>query len=86
MKVMDRVWLALLVIGLAAAFAYLISMAIYVSGVESKPAVLSPLTTTSTMPEDTDRLESEAYKVCQQYANLDLSGMVKMCKMVGYQE
>jgi hypothetical protein len=38
------------------------------------------------MPEDIGRLESEVYKVCEQYANLDLSGMVQLCKRVGYQE
>lgn len=36
-------------------------------------------------PEDLGRLESEAYKVCAAYDNLDLSGMVAMCKLVHYQ-
>lgn len=26
------------------------------------------------------------YAVCQQYANLDLSGMVQICKEVGFQQ
>lgn len=38
------------------------------------------------MPEDLGRLESEIYDICKEYANLDLSGMVNLCKRVGFQE
>jgi len=38
------------------------------------------------MPEDIGRLESEVYKVCEQYADLDLSGMAPLCKRVGFQQ
>jgi len=38
------------------------------------------------MPEDLGRLEAEVYAVCKQYAGLDLSGMVSLCKRVGFQE
>jgi len=52
---------------------------------ESTPT-LSAFPYVAQMPEDIGRLESEVYKVCEQYASLDLSGMVNLCKRVGYQE
>jgi hypothetical protein len=46
----------------------------------------APFPYTVIMPEDLERLEAEVWEVCKQYAGLDLSGMVKICKRVGYQE
>jgi hypothetical protein len=38
-------------------------------------------------PQQPDQqLRDEARSVCSQYANLDLSGMVKMCQLVGFQQ
>lgn len=90
----NNLWLSLLLVGLAAVFAYAATMAVYVSGLEIQPVTVAfpPVVTTITrtttiMPEDLENgLSTESYKVCERYANLDLSDMVKMCKMVGFQQ
>jgi hypothetical protein len=50
------------------------------------PPVKDPFPLIAQMPEDIGRLEAEVYSVCKQYASLDLSGMVSLCKRVGFQE
>jgi hypothetical protein len=84
----ERIWTVFMMIGV---FAVVLSAVIFAWVLLTPdpvpvPAVTKPFPLIAQMPEDIGRLEAEVYSVCSMYANLDLSGMVDLCKRMGFQE